>query len=95
MRRQMIMGLTASPIFDGNIDKALCKPALNFPNTSTRPQRTQHRNSPFSTNLAALEHTSNRFDIENDPYIQSLRKQLSHRAPGTSEYVRLDQRLSK
>ncbi|KIK51919.1 hypothetical protein GYMLUDRAFT_251677 [Collybiopsis luxurians FD-317 M1] len=84
-----LTGLTASPVFGGNVDKAFCKPALNFPNTSTRPQRTQHRTSPFSTNLAALEHTSNRFDIENDPYLQSLRNQLSHRAPGTSEYLNL------
>ncbi|KIK51892.1 hypothetical protein GYMLUDRAFT_251655 [Collybiopsis luxurians FD-317 M1] len=84
-----LTGLTASPVFGGNVDKAFCKPALNFPNTSTRPQRTQHRTSPFSTNLAALEHTSDRLNIENDPYIQPLCNQLSHRAPGTSEYLNL------
>ncbi|KIK64570.1 hypothetical protein GYMLUDRAFT_161429 [Collybiopsis luxurians FD-317 M1] len=95
MQRPMIMGLTASPIFGGNIDKALCKPTLNFLNTSTHPQRTQHRTSPFSTNLATLEHTSDRLNVKNNPYIQPLRNQLSHRAPGTSKYVHLDQRLSK
>ncbi|KIK64441.1 hypothetical protein GYMLUDRAFT_161337 [Collybiopsis luxurians FD-317 M1] len=41
--------------------------------------------SPFSTNLATLKHTSNRLNIEKDPYIQSLCYQLSHKAPGTPD----------
>ncbi|KIK50014.1 hypothetical protein GYMLUDRAFT_253347, partial [Collybiopsis luxurians FD-317 M1] len=116
MQRPMIMGLTASPIFGGNVDKAFRMIETNLDSVIVSPRQTHselaeyvHRptfkhivynapstsNPPFSTNLAALEYATNRLDISNDPYIKSLRNQLSQKSPGTPEYVRLDQRLSK
>ncbi|KIK64483.1 hypothetical protein GYMLUDRAFT_241029 [Collybiopsis luxurians FD-317 M1] len=46
--------------------------------------------SPFSTNLVALEYTSNRLDIESDLYNLLLCRQLSQKVPGPPEYVRLN-----
>ncbi|KAF8876387.1 hypothetical protein BD779DRAFT_1677791 [Infundibulicybe gibba] len=51
-------------------------------------------NPPFSTNLAALDHLISTMDIEKDPYVISLRKQLAKARKGTAEYQRLDQKLS-
>ena len=50
---------------------------------------------PFSTNLAALSAIVSTLNIENDPYVQSLRKQLAKATPRTAEHHRLDQKLSK
>ncbi|KIK64465.1 hypothetical protein GYMLUDRAFT_161314, partial [Collybiopsis luxurians FD-317 M1] len=100
VRRSVIMGLTASLIFGGNVDKAFRLYDRNeyvhrptFKHIIYNPP--QHLQPPFSTNLAALEYATDRLDILNDPYIKSLRNQLSQNAPGTPEYVHLDQRLSK
>lgn len=56
------------------------------------------REPPFSTNLASLESVVSTIDIEDDPYVKSLRKQLEHlrnSAPSSSDYYRVDQKLSK
>lgn len=50
---------------------------------------------PFSTNLASLLAVVNTLDIENDPYVRTLRHQLRKATRGTAEYNRLDQKLSK
>ena len=50
---------------------------------------------PFSTNLAALSAIVSALDIENDPYVQSLRRQLAKSTSRTAEHLRLDQKLSK
>lgn len=51
--------------------------------------------APFSTNLAAVEALLNSLDIEDDPYVKSLRKQLGKAVWGTVTYNQLDQKLSK
>ncbi|KAF9067218.1 hypothetical protein BDP27DRAFT_1329174 [Rhodocollybia butyracea] len=114
--RPMILGLTASPIFGGNVDKAFQMIEKNLDSIIVSPRRHRselegfvHRpvfkhviynqpdenNPPFSTNLAALTYISSNLDIENDPYIQSLRFDLSKAAIGSPEYLRIDQKLSK
>ncbi|KAE9404030.1 P-loop containing nucleoside triphosphate hydrolase protein [Gymnopus androsaceus JB14] len=114
--RPMILGLTASPIFGGNVDKAFQTIERNLDSRIVSPR--QHRseleefvhrpifkhimynpvdimNPPFSANFAALQDVQSKLEIENDPYIKSLRNQLSKITPGTPEYYRLDQKLSK
>jgi endoribonuclease Dicer len=51
--------------------------------------------SSFSTNLAAFDYIFQSLDIEKDPYIISLRKKLAKTTPGTSDYTRVDQKLSR
>ena len=48
----------------------------------------------ISTNVAALERVINQLDIEDDPYMQSLRANFQRLPPG-SERTRVDQLLSK
>jgi endoribonuclease Dicer len=50
---------------------------------------------PFSTNVAALSAVIDTLDIEKDPYVRGLRRQLSKATRGTADYSRLDQKLSK
>ncbi|KAJ3808003.1 hypothetical protein F5876DRAFT_46960 [Lentinula aff. lateritia] len=116
LERPMIMGLTASPIFGGNVDKSfrMIETNLDCQIASPRASRAElnkfvHRpafqhvmyNStdsmdlPFSTNLASLESVVEHLEIDNDPYVKSLRNQLSRLDPHTAEYRRIDQRLSK
>jgi endoribonuclease Dicer len=52
-------------------------------------------NPPFSTNLAALSAVIDTLDIEKDPCVLGLRRQLSKAMRGTADYSRLDQKLSK
>ena len=52
-------------------------------------------NAPFSTNLASLDAICSTLNIEHDPYVISLRKQLGEKARGSPEYKRVDQKLSK
>lgn len=49
---------------------------------------------PFSTNLAVISNIVRSLQIEKDPYVISLRRQLATAQPLTSEYFRLDQKLS-
>lgn len=51
--------------------------------------------SLFSTNLASVEAVIRTMDIENDPYVISLRHQLSKTTQGTAQHRQLDQKLSK
>lgn len=50
---------------------------------------------PFSTNFAALAAIWDTLDIENDPYVVSLRAQLARTTPNSPEHQRADQKLSK
>ncbi|KAJ3994224.1 hypothetical protein F5050DRAFT_1809806 [Lentinula boryana] len=116
MERPMIMGLTASPIFGGNVDKAFQTIEVNLDCKIVSPRRHRteleehvHRpvfkhiiydtpditNTSFSTNLASLAYVHDQLDIENDPYIKSLRNQLSKTNPLSADYHRIDQKLSK
>lgn len=57
--------------------------------------RPEEPDLPFSTNLASLCSIIETLEIENDPYVHSLRQQLGKAVPNTPEYNRLDQKLSK
>ncbi|KAJ3713612.1 hypothetical protein C8R42DRAFT_727088 [Lentinula raphanica] len=115
LERPMILGLTASPIFGGNVDRAFQKIELNLDCRIISPRRQRkeleqyvHRpvfkhiiydtpsmDKPFSTNLASLEYVYDQLNIENDPYVKSLRHQLSKTIPHHPDYNRIDQQLSK
>ncbi|KAG5643730.1 hypothetical protein DXG03_009720 [Asterophora parasitica] len=115
-QRPSILGLTASPIYGGNVVKAFKTIEENLDSTIRAPRRHReelakfvHRpdfrhimfnlpdefDPPFSTNLATLSSVLETINIEDDPYVQSLRDQLSRATRGTTEYYRLDQKLSK
>ena len=51
--------------------------------------------SLFSTNLASLCSIVSTLNIENDPYVINLRDQLRKATQGTTDYRRIDQKLSK
>ncbi|KAG7092207.1 hypothetical protein E1B28_008574 [Marasmius oreades] len=112
--RPMIMGLTASPIYGGNVDRSfnvieqnldsvIASPLMHreelaqyvhrpvFKHILYRPSK----GSKISTNLAALEYAIENLDIEDDPYVKSLRRGLASAAPGSAEYRRIDGKLSK
>ncbi|TFK34943.1 hypothetical protein BDQ12DRAFT_737836 [Crucibulum laeve] len=114
--RPRILGLTASPIYGGNVIKAFQTIETNLDCTIRAPRRHRselaqyvHRpifkhvlyagrdelNPLFSTNAASLADILSAMDIEKDPYVYSLRNQLSRTTVGTAEYKRIDQKLSK
>ncbi|KDR84248.1 hypothetical protein GALMADRAFT_133594 [Galerina marginata CBS 339.88] len=114
--RPMILGLTASPIYGGNVVTAFQKIESNLDSTIRAPLRHRselaeyvHRpifkhvmfyppdeaSAFFSTNLACLSSIISTLDIENDPYVISLRRQLGKASRGSFEYKRIDQKLSK
>ncbi|KAK0470329.1 uncharacterized protein EV420DRAFT_1258136 [Desarmillaria tabescens] len=112
--RPMILGLTASPIYGGDIAKAFSKIEGNLDSIIRTPRRNRdelakhvHRpifkhvkydppdGSLFSTNLTSLKQVVATLNIENDPYIISLRRDLVRASPRSSEHYRLDQKLSK
>ncbi|KAF5349213.1 hypothetical protein D9756_009505 [Leucocoprinus leucothites] len=111
--RPYVMGLTASPIYGGNVEKAffMLEKNLDCIIRSPRLRRDEllqfvHRpvfrhimynswsSPPFSTNLACISNVIKSLKIEEDPYVISLRKQLSTAQPGSREYHRIDQKLS-
>ncbi|KAF9464051.1 hypothetical protein BDZ94DRAFT_1257432 [Collybia nuda] len=113
--RPTILGLTASPIYGGNVVKAFQTIENNLDSVIRAPQRYRmelakfvHRPvfrhilyapvdemmPPFSTNLASLLSVIRTLNIEDDPYVRTLRQQLAKATHGTSEYSRTDQRLS-
>ncbi|GLB38832.1 putative helicase family. Dicer subfamily protein [Lyophyllum shimeji] len=116
IQRPSVLGLTASPIYGGNVVRAFKTIEENLDSIIRAPRRHReelakfvHRpvfrhvmygppdelNPPFSTNVASLYAVSETLNIEDDPYVKSLRQQLSRAARGTPEYYRLDQKLSK
>ncbi|KAF5374334.1 hypothetical protein D9758_004670 [Tetrapyrgos nigripes] len=114
--RPMILGLTASPIYGGDVDRAFQMIERNMDSFIRTPRIHRdelgefvHRpvfkhmlydppdkfNPQFSTNLAALADVVKTMNIENDPYVRSLRQQLAKATPSSSGWHRLDQKLSK
>ncbi|PPQ70610.1 hypothetical protein CVT24_000683 [Panaeolus cyanescens] len=112
--RPMVLGLTASPIYGGNVANAFRTIEGNLDCIIRTPHHTQqelaqyvHRpifrhvmykppdSSNFSTNLASLESIIATLDISNDPYVKSLRERLAKTTVGSTDYQRIDQRLSK
>ncbi|KAI0059577.1 P-loop containing nucleoside triphosphate hydrolase protein [Artomyces pyxidatus] len=115
--RPMILGLTASPIFGGDVEKAFRKIESNLDCTIRAPllfreelagfvHRPEFKHAvyaaptymmvgiPPSKNLSSLANVVNALNIEDDPYVHSLREELRNLAPGP-ERTRLDQKLSK
>ncbi|KAL0577504.1 Dicer-like protein 2 [Marasmius crinis-equi] len=113
--RPMIMGLTASPIYGGNVDRAFNVIEQNLDSTIVSPlahrdelirhahrptfnhilYKPPNRDTLFSPNLAALDMAINVLDIEDDPYVKSLRQGLAASTHGSAEYRRIDSKLSK
>ncbi|KAG6829276.1 hypothetical protein H0H92_005096 [Tricholoma furcatifolium] len=115
--RPAVLGLTASPIYGGNVENAFKTIEENLHSTILAPR--QHKdelaqyvnrpifrhvlydapnsmiNTPFSTNTAALAHIVSSLDIQEDPYVRSLKSQLANAVQGSEEYQRIDQKLSK
>ncbi|KAH9948839.1 P-loop containing nucleoside triphosphate hydrolase protein [Amylocystis lapponica] len=114
--RPMILGLTASPIYGGNVDLSFHALEKNLdciirsPRTN-RDELDQYVHKPVfsyvlyaapdysyddlpSLNYVALQAVVDSLNIENDPYVKSLRAQLA-KARTSGEIIRLDQALSK
>ncbi|OBZ68881.1 Dicer-like protein 2 [Grifola frondosa] len=114
--RPMILGLTASPIYGGNVDNSFYKLEKNLDSIirSSRVNRNElaqyvHRpvfkhvlypmsNQDWETmpseNHRALQAMVDGMNIEDDPYVKSLRERLAKLPPG-DERTRVDQQLSK
>ncbi|KAI0662184.1 P-loop containing nucleoside triphosphate hydrolase protein [Cubamyces menziesii] len=114
--RPMVLGLTASPIYGGNVDVAFRELEKNLDSTirSSRVNReelAQHVHRPEfkhvlyaapvhagdglpSSNCQALKAVVDRMNINEDPYVVSLRARLTRLQPG-DDRRRLDQQLSK
>ncbi|ETW81507.1 ribonuclease III [Heterobasidion irregulare TC 32-1] len=115
--RPMVLGLTASPVFGGDIEKAFRTLEANLDSTIRAPLRFREELSGFvhrpefkhviyaapeykmvgpspSTNLTSLQSVVASLNIEEDPYVLSLREKLS-RLPQGPDRHRTDQKLSK
>ncbi|KAI0923161.1 hypothetical protein AcV7_005748 [Taiwanofungus camphoratus] len=114
--RPMILGLTASPIYGGNVDASFQALEGNLDSTirSSRANRDEladyvhrpvfkHILYPVpdyswedlpSRNYRALKWVVHSLNIEDDPYVKSLRSQLKRAQPG-NENRTIDQKLSK
>ncbi|KAJ7581029.1 hypothetical protein C8J56DRAFT_832913 [Mycena floridula] len=113
--RPMILGLTASPIYGGdivksfreiesNLDSAICTPrdsqnraelAHHVHRPELKSVTYRHNPDSFSTNLATIEAVIRAINIDDDPYVISLRHQLSKAVPGSDVHRQTDLKLSK
>jgi endoribonuclease Dicer len=101
------LGLTVFEIvirnLESNLDCTIRAPRIHRQELASFVHRPRFRhvlytppdllNPPYSRNLTALDSVMATLDIEDDPYVKSLRKQLKNLAPG-AERTRLDQKLS-
>ncbi|KZT09260.1 P-loop containing nucleoside triphosphate hydrolase protein [Laetiporus sulphureus 93-53] len=114
--RPAILGLTASPIYGGNVELSFEALERNLDCTirssrMNRDELAQHVHRPVfkhvlyaapeydyesipSRNCHALQAVVDSMNIENDPYVRTLRAQLNRLQPG-DERRRVDQTLSK
>ncbi|OSX59637.1 hypothetical protein POSPLADRAFT_1149188 [Postia placenta MAD-698-R-SB12] len=114
--RPMILGLTASPIYGGNVDASFEALEHNLDSTirsssRNRAELAQYVHRPIfkhviydlpdyaegpipSQNYNSLQKVVDSLNIENDPYVRSLRAQLA-KARSADERRRIDQKLSK
>ncbi|VDC02152.1 unnamed protein product [Peniophora sp. CBMAI 1063] len=116
--RPMVIGLTASPIFGGDVEKAFMKIEYNLDSTiraplmhraelagfvhrprfdyaiyTMPPYQLDSENAP-TAGLRSLKAVIEALDINEDPYVESLRRKLRN-SPAGPEKTRTDQRLSK
>ncbi|TFK19782.1 P-loop containing nucleoside triphosphate hydrolase protein [Coprinopsis marcescibilis] len=87
---------------EANMDASICTPRYHRRELAQYVHRPIFKYAPytneeqsFSTNLATLSAMIKTLDIEADPSVVSLRKQLSRASPNTQEYRRIDQQLTK
>ncbi|KAH6911557.1 hypothetical protein BKA70DRAFT_1185253 [Coprinopsis sp. MPI-PUGE-AT-0042] len=88
---------------EGNLDASICTPRYHRNELAQYVHRPIFKHAPystsasesFSTNLATLSATIKTLNIENDPYVIALRKQLGKASTTSPEFRRLDQKLSK
>ncbi|KAF9005526.1 hypothetical protein BDQ17DRAFT_1424006 [Cyathus striatus] len=116
MVRPIVLGLTASPIYGGNVEKSFRTLENNLDAVIRAPRENREELSrfvhrpvfkhiffdlpseldlPFSNNLHALNYVVESLNIDEDPYVISLKKQLARKVPGSADYHLLDQRLSE
>ncbi|KAH8104749.1 P-loop containing nucleoside triphosphate hydrolase protein [Cristinia sonorae] len=121
MVRPMVLGLTASPIYGGDVELAFRELERNLDSVVRSSQRNRHELAthvhrpvfeyvkyplpPFqfeeigwrgpSRNVIALQAVVSRLNIDDDPYVESLRAQLSKLQPTSTQWKRVDQKLSK
>ncbi|EPQ54406.1 P-loop containing nucleoside triphosphate hydrolase protein [Gloeophyllum trabeum ATCC 11539] len=88
-------------VIEANLDCAIRAPQKNRNELSSyvhRPvfKHKMYHNAPYSpsVNILALQVVLDKMNIEDDPAIQNLRKQLANLPPGP-ERTRVDQKLSK
>ncbi|KIY73904.1 P-loop containing nucleoside triphosphate hydrolase protein [Cylindrobasidium torrendii FP15055 ss-10] len=116
--RPHIMGLTASPVYggdiakslriiEGNLDCTIRTPYLNREELKKHVHRPTFKyaiyhapprdtpDAPFSSNLASLHNVLENLSVDDDPWVKETRLKLGRMKPQSSEYVRLDQRISK
>ncbi|CAL1712693.1 unnamed protein product [Somion occarium] len=118
--RPVILGLTASPIYGGDLSKAFRELESNLDSVIlsskvNREELAQHVHRPIfkhvlwnipeysydeipwtgpSANVIALNAVVNQLNIDEDPYVVSLRAQLA-KLPVGNQRTRVDQKLSK
>lgn len=87
---------------EGNLDCVIRAPQLHRSELARYVHRPVFRhikyspsNDNFSTNLASLSAMIKTLDINDDPYVIDLKRKLADSAPGSPDYHRYDQKLSK
>ncbi|KAF7312367.1 hypothetical protein MIND_00250000 [Mycena indigotica] len=111
--RPAILGLTASPIYGGDVEKSFKMIENNLDSKIRAPLREraeldQHVHkpvfihvmydpdeSPFSTNLDSFQNVFKALDIDDDPYVKKLRRDLEKTTYRSNKWQRIDQRLSR
>jgi endoribonuclease Dicer len=92
---------------EDNLDSVILAPSANREEYAQHTHRPVFKHLMYTTpffastrqfparNLVALAAVVNSINIENDPYVQSLRQRLATFQPASAEWTRIDQRLSK
>ena len=99
-----VIEFVVSSVLEGNLDCTIRAPRLHRQELGGFVHRPtlkhvfytppNYLSRPYSPNLAALEAVIETLNIEDDPYVKSLRRQFSQLPPGP-ERNRVDQTLSK
>lgn len=94
-----------SRTIEGNLDSVIRAPQIHRNELANYVHRPNFKHIlyppqdlvdiPFSTNLAALEAVLDTLDIEDDPYVKSLRARLRKLPQNSDDYRKVDQLLSK
>ncbi|KAF8654247.1 hypothetical protein AX16_003768 [Volvariella volvacea WC 439] len=96
----------AFKIIEGNLDSIICAPQRYQSELAQHVHRPVFKHCMYmpadmqlksyaSTNLSVLSSAVSRLEIEDDPYVKSLRQQLTDTPINSIEWRRLDQQLSE